>query len=163
MYEHILLPTDGSPGMAKAIENALYQAAGSGATVHALYVVDLRSFVMLPEDTQQQVIRLLQTDGQEALEFVRQVAEDRGVPVETEMRQGVPQEVILQYVQEADIDLVVMGTHGRTGEEFRILGSIAEEVVRNSRVPVMTVRMSNAEIEKLDTDQPPEEQMRYVQ
>jgi nucleotide-binding universal stress UspA family protein len=53
--------------------------------------------------------------------------------------------VILRYADEADADLVVMGTHGRTGVERYLLGSVAEKVVRLSDVPVMTVRADEDE------------------
>lgn len=54
--------------------------------------------------------------------------------------EGNPHEEILEYVSEHDIDMVVMGTHGRTGIDRVVMGSVAERVVRQSPVPVLTVR-----------------------
>lgn len=162
MYDAVLLPTDGSPAMARAIENAIYHAEQAGATLHVLYVVDLRAYVMLPDGPQAQVIDLLEEDGQTAVEVVRRVAEERGLEAVTAIERGVPQERIIGYADEHDIDLIVMGTHGRTGEEKQMLGSVAEEVIRYADVPVLTVRMSPAELEALPDDGTPEAQLRYI-
>lgn len=162
MYDAVLIPTDGSPAMARAIESAIYHAEQAGATLHVLYVVDLRAYVMLPEGPQAQVIDLLEEDGQTAVEVVRRVADERGIEAVTAVERGVPQERILWYADEHEIDLIVMGTHGRTGEEKQMLGSVAEEVIRHAAVPVLTVRMSSAELEALPDDGTPEAQLRYI-
>ncbi|WP_396613560.1 universal stress protein (plasmid) [Haloferax sp. S1W] len=148
--------------MIKAIEHAMYIAQVSEASVHALYVVDVRAFVMLPDETQSRVIQLLKAEGQDAVETIQRAGERAGVSVEDAVLQGVPHDIILNYVTNYDIDLIVMGTHGRTGEEKRILGSVAEEVVRHAKVPVTTVRMTATELERVDDDTPPEEQIRYI-
>jgi nucleotide-binding universal stress UspA family protein len=67
------------------------------------------------------------------------------VDLTTAVESGTPHSVILRYADEADADLVVMGTHGRTGVERYLLGSVAEKVVRLSDVPVMTVRADEDE------------------
>ncbi|MEF8863154.1 MAG: universal stress protein [Haloarculaceae archaeon] len=63
-----------------------------------------------------------------------------GLTVVTEIVEGDPHGEILEYVSEHDIDLVVMGTHGRTGTDRIVMRSVAERVVRRSPVPVLTVR-----------------------
>ncbi|MFW6003075.1 MAG: universal stress protein [Halanaeroarchaeum sp.] len=161
MYDHVLLPTDGSLGMATAYEQCFHQARLNEATVHALHVVDVRAYGMLPEDTQQQVRDLLIQEGQHALTYLEERAEGVGVEIVTELVEGVPHEVILGYVDRHDVDLVVMGTHGQTGEERRIVGSVAEAVVRHATVPVMTVRMRADDAAALEEDFP-EEQRRYI-
>jgi len=55
---------------------------------------------------------------------------------------GEPYESVLDYADEHDIDIIVMGTHGRTGLDHHLLGSVTEKVVRTSDVPVLTVRAS---------------------
>jgi nucleotide-binding universal stress UspA family protein len=73
---------------------------------------------------------------------VIQQAEAAGVnTIEGVVAQGAPHQAILDYVDEHDIDLVVMGTHGRTGLDRYLLGSVTEKVVRLSDAPVLTVRM----------------------
>ncbi len=161
MYDSILLPTDGSPGMGSTIDQCVYQAAQSGATVHALYVVDIRSYVMLPDETSGQVARLLEGEGQEALEHVREVVEEQDLDVVTGIKVGVPHEEILKYAVENEIDLIVMGTHGRTGDQKRVVGSVAESVIRGADSPVLTVRMSEEERQEV-VEELPEAQQRYI-
>lgn len=161
MYEHILLPTDGSVGMAKAIEQCFHQATQNDSTIHAVYVVDVRAFIMLPEETQNRVRELLIEEGENAVEFVRDQAEKRDIPIETAILEGVPHEEIIMFGEEEEMDLIVMGTHGQSGDQKRILGSVAEEVVRSSKMPVLTVKMTEAEMEQVDADVP-EEQQRYI-
>jgi len=64
------------------------------------------------------------------------------VSVETAIVEGVPRTEILDYVGDAGMDMVVMGTHGRTGLDHYLIGSVAEKVVRRSPVPVVTVRLT---------------------
>lgn len=161
MYDRILLPTDGSAGMGSIVEQCFHQALLNDATVHAIYVIDVRSYMMLPEETGAQVAGLLESDGQRALEAVEQRAEGTDVTVVTELAAGVPHEVILSYADAHDIDLIVMGTHGRTGDEQRVVGSVAEAVVRHATMPVLTVRMSEVERRKV-RDEVPEDQQRYI-
>jgi nucleotide-binding universal stress UspA family protein len=162
MYDEILLPTDGSLGMANAIRQCLYQARQADARVHVLYVVDVRSYVMLPDDTQEQVANLLEEEGRRAVEMVEHYADDDELSVVGQIRRGVPVETILEYVDDVGIDLVVMGTHGRSKEEQAALGSVAQEVVRWAEVPVLTARMREADAEALLAELPEEERPRYI-
>lgn len=161
MYDHILLPTDGSPGMGSTIEQGIHQATQNDATIHTLYVIDVRSNIMLPEETSNQVAQLLEAEGRNALKHVEQRVEGSDIEVKGDLRVGVPHEAILAYAGKNDIDLIVMGTHGRTGDKKRIVGSVAEEVVRNADVPVLTVRMSEAERREVDAEIT-DEQQRYI-
>ncbi len=161
MYEHILLPTDGSVGMAKAIEQCFHQATQNDSTIHAVYVVDVRAFIMLPEETQNRVRELLIEEGENAVQFVKDQAEQRDIPIETKILEGIPHEEIIAYGDEEEMDLIVMGTHGQSGDQKRVLGSVAEEVVRKSELPVLTVKMTEADIDTVDVDVP-KEQQRYI-
>jgi nucleotide-binding universal stress UspA family protein len=173
MYDRILLPTDGSAGMSSAIEQCLHQARQHDATVHALYVVDVRAYVMLPEETRDRVRELLAAEGERAMAALQESFDDAGVDLRTEIREGVPHEEILGYADDHDVDLVVMGTHGQSGASNRIVGSVAEEVVRNATTPVLTVRAtgddrgvpSESADEDADVDEDAEiaeEQSRYI-
>lgn len=168
MYDRILLPTDGSAGMASAIKQCLHQASQHGATVHALYVVDVRAYVMLPEGTRERVRGLLAEEGERALDALAEYFEDQSVDLRTELREGVPHEEILSYAEEEGIDLIVMGTHGQSGPSNRIVGSVAEEVVRSATIPVLTVRATEADLGDVPvTDEEgdveiAEEQSRYI-
>ena len=158
MYDRILLPTDGSAGMASAITQCLHQARQHDATVHALYVVDVRAYVMLPEETRGRVRELLAAEGEETLAALRDFFDDEGVTLRTELREGVPHEAILGYADEGDIDLIVMGTHGESGPSNRVVGSVAEEVVRNATIPVLTVRANADDLPEVESLVPDEEE-----
>lgn len=142
MYERILVPTDGSEGVKRAVLHALDLAKSHGATVHAVYVVNTAGFTGLPmESSWEGIDEMLRSDAEAALETVREFAEARDVPIETRVLEGSPHREIVRYAEQGDCDLVVMGTHGRGGIDRLLLGSVAEKVVRSSNVPVMTVRV----------------------
>jgi nucleotide-binding universal stress UspA family protein len=162
MYDTILDPTDGSAGSEAAAAHVGGLASAFDATVHVLHVVDTRggglgqSGAFLDEDPQGMSGRSPEEgylgghgDGpdREAIEaeladhadaLVRVAGDD--VDLTTAVETGVPHSAILRYAEERGVDLVVMGTHGRTGVERYLLGSVAEKVVRLSDAPVMTVR-----------------------
>ncbi|MFC4360631.1 universal stress protein [Halobium salinum] len=139
MYHRILVATDGSSGAAAAVERALDFAQRYDAELHVLYVVDTN---LVPLDTHaQRVLRYLQEEGEMSVETAVGQSTDSGIEtVVGSVREGDPSESILCYVDDNDIDLVVLGTHGRRGVERYLLGSVAERVVRQSPVPVLTVR-----------------------
>ncbi|MFB6170701.1 MAG: universal stress protein [Haloarculaceae archaeon] len=146
MYDDILVPTDGSEGTAETLRHALHIAEDNDATIHALFVVDKRIYLAADEDERESLAEELTETGEAALAEVSDAAETAGVPVRTELRRGVPYRDILTYAEDADVDLVVMGTHARTAKDrITHLGSTTERVVKNSERPVLTVRMPVAE------------------
>ena len=137
-YENILIPTDGSPSAVRAGEYGISLAAASDGTVHALSVVDAGSFGvdvrsgLAGQDHEQAAT--------EAVEDVVSEAATRGITTVEHIEHGTPLETILDTVETADIDAVVMGTAGRRGAERILLGSVAEKTVRSAPVPVVTIR-----------------------
>ncbi|KZN22960.1 universal stress protein UspA [Haladaptatus sp. R4] len=142
MYDNILVPTDGSESAMEATDNAIELATAFDATIHAVYVVDIGA--MWADAYEGNVLHDLESRGRKAVGRVRERAEDAGVDITDEVvTGGSPYRVILDYVNENDIDCIVMGTHGRRGLEHYLLGSVAERVVRLADVPVMTVHGSD--------------------
>lgn len=142
MFERILLPTDGSEAVEPAIEAALDIAARYDATLHVLYIVDASSVVAGAGDGFTGIDNLLselEASGREAADKIVARAESAEIEAQTAVRQGSPREDILTYAAEQDVDLIVMGTHGRTGVKRTLLGSVTEAVVRHAEIPVMTV------------------------
>ncbi|MUV56856.1 universal stress protein [Halogeometricum sp. CBA1124] len=133
MYDDILIPTDGSQGAEAALEHAIDIATQWEATLHALYVVDFRVARSGP------LREALRDEGREALRDVEVTGTQAGLSVVTEIAEGNPHEEILEYVSERGIDVVVVGSHGRSGIDRLVVGSVAERVVRLSPVPVLTV------------------------
>ncbi|MFB6151074.1 MAG: universal stress protein [Haloarculaceae archaeon] len=143
MYGTILVPTDGSDGSMVALDEAVDLAAAFDATVHSLYVVD--TTVTQPNTGYIDVAESFERIGRETTEAAVERAEEGGVEAVAAVRTGTPHRAILSYADETDADLVVMGTHGRTGLERYLLGSVTEKVVRTADVPVLTVRGPAAE------------------
>jgi nucleotide-binding universal stress UspA family protein len=148
--DHVLVPTDGSDESMAAVDHALDIATAYDATLHALYVVDQRALSSYYEagPLMGDLIDNLTSVGERAVAGVRERAEERGVAVETEVMQGLPAAAIREYSDDNEVDLVVMGTHGRTGVERYLLGSVTERVVRTSDVPVLTTRTAEADAEE---------------
>ncbi len=142
MFETVVVATDGSESVARAIDCTLDLASRFDATVHALYVVNENRAGGLPDDLHDDVLDALDERGRNALERVvsANAARDARVPLRTAVRSGRPADVINDYVREIDADAVAMGTRGRSGEHSFLLGSVAEAVVRTCPKPVLTVR-----------------------
>lgn len=144
LFSKILIPTDGSEYTKAAIDKGLRLAKLLDARVTALYVVDQTSFVNFPMDsTIVNVYALLEKEGKEALEYVREEGEKLGVEVQTVMEEGSPVKKIVELSRAHD--LIVMGTLGRTGVSKLLLGSVAERVLRHAACPVLVVRAQRGE------------------
>jgi nucleotide-binding universal stress UspA family protein len=144
VYERILVPTDGSDAAAAAADHALELADADDATLHVLYVVDVRMSPISTGMDREAVVDLLELSDEQPTAPIRARAAAASIPVVEAIRIGVPDEAIRAYVEEVDCDLVVMGTHGRTGLEHALLGSVTEHVLRTVDVPVLTVRGDGA-------------------
>ncbi|MFB6134671.1 MAG: universal stress protein [Halanaeroarchaeum sp.] len=138
MYDDILVPTDGGANADRVVDHALDVARRRGARVHALYVVDTRSFLTLDDDTVDDIVDELRTEGERATGAVAERAEADGLEAVTEVRRGDPAAVVLDYLFETDVDLVAMGHHDER-DQRAMLGSVAQQVVSKATVPVLTV------------------------
>lgn len=133
-YEDIVIATDGSPGSSRAVREGVDLAAAYDATVHALHVVESQYASSYSTRV------FMETEGARALRRVVETAATAGVEVQNELLEGVPDKAIVRYIVQNDIDLVVVGTHGRTGLDRLVVGSVAAHVIRTAPVPVLTVR-----------------------
>lgn len=148
MYERILHPTDGSTGSAHVTLQAIDLAEQYGATVHGVNVVDSDVSALLGSDSD-----ALEQQGENAVKSVENMAEAHGVDVETEVLNGDPAETILDYADEIGADLIVSGTHGRSGVKRQLLGSVAERLVRHASMPVMTVQLPETDVTVENSEQ----------
>jgi len=142
-YDGILVPTDGSEHAAAAVDHALAIAERAGARVHALAVVDVAGVGAGPDYAPvADLLEHLEDEGGRATEAVASRARDAGLDAVTDVREGSPAETILEYAEEEAVDLIAMGTHGRTGLERYLLGSTTGRVLRHADVPVLTASAS---------------------
>jgi len=141
--ESVLVGTDGSEGSDAALAEGIDLASIAGATLHVLSVledsllgIDVRSAAAAEERERR---------DEKLLEAAREQAEDAGVTVETAIEEGGVVETFNEYAAEHGVDLVLVGTHGRTGFDRRILGSVTEDLLRTADVPVLSVRATDEE------------------
>jgi nucleotide-binding universal stress UspA family protein len=142
MIDTVVVATDGSESVARAVRVALDLASRFDAAVHALYVVDTGEVESSPKELRDELRTALESQADEALDAVREQA-DRDVT--TAVREGNPAAEIAEYAREQDADVVATGTRGRHGENRFLIGSVAERVVRTCPVPVLTVRQLDGE------------------
>jgi nucleotide-binding universal stress UspA family protein len=143
-YDTVLVPTDGSEHARAGARHGVRIANGFDATVHAVHVTDTGAGltpVELSQTTSAGDER--RDDGQEALDSVAHLGDESGVTVRTELLEGNPAELLQSYLTDNNIDIVAMGTRGRSNIERHLLGSVTDRMVRTSPVPVLTARIEN--------------------
>ncbi len=137
MFDTVVVATDGSESVKRAIDVAFDLAGRFDAEVHALSVVDASEVDASPQQLRDELQTALETTADAALATVEERTDRE---VQTAVREGRPAAEICAYAREIDADLIVTGTRGRHGENRLLLGSVAERVVRTAPMPVLTVR-----------------------
>lgn len=141
----ILCPVDFSEASRNAVRYAHEFAKGMGAELVLLNIVEPRpmavdmslSYVPLEED--------LEKAAREDLEEIIRMEKEKGVEVQAEVRIGTPSELILETAEELDVNLVILGSHGKSGLSRLLMGSVAESVVRKATCPVLIVKAEEKE------------------
>ena len=123
MFDHILIPVDGSACARRAAKYGLELARRYDAETEIVHVARGDA----------------DAEGEDALEAIGGMAAELGVPAETTLLRGSPAEAIAKRATDAGADLVAMGRQGRAGVKAHLLGSVTERVLRRSDVPVLTV------------------------
>jgi universal stress protein A len=148
----ILVPTDFSEPSDAALEYATALAARLGASLHLLHVFEdpylsggsfaAEVYAPIPADLREDLL------AEATNQLARTVATIDPAPFEltAEVYTGPASRAIAEYAQTHDIDLIVIGTHGRGGMAHLLLGSVAERIVRTAPCPVLTVRTATVAI-----------------
>lgn len=143
----ILFPTDFSSNAQAAQDYACAFAEQFGAELHIVYVLQDVSLVMPEPGTMFAIpasnLEEVRASAEKALAGVPAANWCAGKRVVRVTRSGAPFVEIIRYAAEYEIDLIVMGTHGRSGLPHVLLGSVAERVVRKAGCPVLTVPPSD--------------------
>ncbi len=141
----ILVPTDFSASSDAALACARKLAAGFGASLHLLHVLDdppaggafgLEFYLSDPPDVYTARLK----DAQQRLAHRVMAHDPSGTYATTQVMVGKSAQTIVDYTADGDFDVVVMGTHGRGGMAHLLMGSVAESVIRRAPCPVMTAR-----------------------
>ena len=147
MLDKIMIATDGSDASRHAANLGISLAKHSAGVVIAVYVVDMQRIVHLPGYTtlhgpKESLLDAMLKEGEEAVAHIGEKAEEEGISFNKVILKGNPSDELLRYSKELGVDILVMGSIGRTGISKFLLGSVAEKVVRHSEVPVVVVPYS---------------------
>jgi len=140
--KNILLATDGSENVMNAVEWTIGLAKENNATVIALYVIPPSgiSLAMRGEMWAKGLHEHLKEEGEKATEYVVDLGRKEGVNVGSVIIEDRnPTDGIVEFASDNDVDLIMMGTLGKTGLDHILLGSVAENVVRHSKKPVLVI------------------------
>jgi len=147
MYQKILVPVDGSKTAQRGLQEALKLAKALNSTIRLIHVVNEFAVIATYEGMvySKELVDSLIQSGKKVLAQAEQDVRAAGVAVQSELveaRSGQAGTEILHDATKSKADLIVLGTHGRRGLSRLLMGSDAEQVVRQSNVPVLLVRFS---------------------
>lgn len=144
LYQHILVPIDGSETSMVAMKEAIKLGKALNSKITVVEVMALDPFiadVYVKTGQTNELIERTRTYLLDILEKAKKEFANEGITVETKLLEGfVVHEEIIQAVQDLNADLIVMGSHGRTGVRKLVLGSVAQKVLGESHIPVLIVR-----------------------
>lgn len=150
--KRICVCSDFSNHAERAFEYGVTFARQFAAELHFVHVIEdiiptvpEPGIAMLPSE---EIMASLRNASTEAMTKFLADRQAEGIKVVQVVREGVPFREVVAYAQEMEIDLIIVGTHGRTGLSHLLLGSVAERVVRSAPCPVLTVHSGEREFVK---------------
>jgi nucleotide-binding universal stress UspA family protein len=141
MYKKIVLAVDGSEVSRVAVKHAIELAKNSDGKIIALHVIPPIDVTDIETFKPESLLRGLKQEGEKILSEVEGIAKTAGVGIQTRLEYGVPFEKICEVAQEVDADVIIMGSHGRTGIGKVFIGSVTERVISRTQCrPVLVVK-----------------------
>lgn len=144
MFKHILVPVDGSSTSQLAVEKAVGLAKAFGSRVTAIFVIDPYPFTGVGTDFaygQAEYLSAATAEANAAIASAKATIEKAGVAVDaTVIEAHAAWRGVVQAAESAQADLIVMGSHGRSGLEKLVLGSVTQAVLSHTHLPVLVVR-----------------------
>jgi nucleotide-binding universal stress UspA family protein len=142
--QHIFVPTDFSPYADRAVDYAIALARTLQARLTLLHVMHLPQWEMgeMSPSSLDAYVQGREADAQHQMQTAQARVAHAGLPCDSAIIEGVPYRTIVDLAGNRAVDLIVMGTHGRTGLLHVLLGSVAERVVRLAPCPVLVTRGS---------------------
>lgn len=140
--QHILVPTDFSPYADRALEYAIALAQTLQARLMLLHVMHLTPLETgdILASPHGDYVQTLEADAQHQMQAAQTRVHQAGLPCDSAIVEGIPYQTIVDLAGNRGFDLIVMGTHGRTGLLHVLLGSVAERVVQLAPCPVLVTR-----------------------
>jgi len=156
----VLVPVDFSSCSRAALAFAVDLAGKLEATLEVLHVLELPHYVIpevlveVPGERKQTLTEFARSEASKDLQQMLDDLAAQGHRIKSRLKVGYPRDEILAAAEEDQVDMIVMGTHGRTGISHLFLGSVAEQVVRRARCPVMTIRVKEETQDEEPIDSP---------
>lgn len=139
-YKNIVIATDGTEYIKKAIDAGLEIAELTGSIVHAIYVTDSPS--VSPTSSEWEMVeKNIKKDVDEAMKYIREESKKRNIILKEVSVEGNPAPEIINYSNVINADLIVVGATGKKTLERIVLGSVSEKIVRNSKTKVLVVKL----------------------
>lgn len=141
MSKKILLPTDGSDFAINASKHALFIASQTGTAVIAVSVVENGFVSTLPlEENVLEIEELLKSDCEQNLEQFKAIAESEyNVDIKYVIEEGSPAKAVLEVANREEVDLIVVGSSGKSGFDKFIMGSVADKIVNQAKCAVLVI------------------------
>ena len=149
IFRKIMIATDGSELVKRAVDLAIEIAKLSEAKLYVVHVIALEGNSIIHSRGKEQKKALkeqLIVEGKKATDYVENIGRTANVRVESTILEGNPANEIIDFAEKNDIDLIVMGTHGKTGTQRFLIGSVSENVVRHSEKAVLVARGESADL-----------------
>jgi nucleotide-binding universal stress UspA family protein len=141
VFTNILVAIDGSGVSERALARAVDEARIWNAKIHAVYVVETGLFSSLPTDNTVVIMyRVLKKEGQEKLAQAKAIAATQGLILTTHLKQGHAGTEILAIAEKEKIDLVIVGSHGKSNADKLLIGSVSSFVVSHGKTTTLVVR-----------------------
>ena len=142
LVQHMLVPLDFSPYAEQTLAYAIALAQTLQARLTLLHVIHLTPLAMgdMLASSLEAYLQAVETEAEQQMHAARERVHQAGLRCDTIVVQGVPFQTIVDTASDRDVDLIVMGTHGRTGLTHVLMGSVAEKVVRLAPCPVLVTR-----------------------
>ncbi|MEI8030943.1 MAG: universal stress protein [Comamonadaceae bacterium] len=144
MFKHILVPVDGSSTAQLAVDRAIGLAKAFGSRVTAIFVIDPYPFTGVGTDFaygQAEYLSAATAEANAAIKAAKNSFDSAGVSVDTSVIEAhAAWRGVVQAAVSVQADLIVMGSHGRSGLEKLVLGSVTQAVLSHTRLPVLVVR-----------------------
>jgi nucleotide-binding universal stress UspA family protein len=151
-FKNILFPIDFSDCSEKVFPHARDIAQAFEARLHLLFVVRDISYLTtidVPRDLLMNTVARIAKAGEDHMEMFVDKNLGSIVDHETKVVTGNPAEEILKFAHQQSIDLIIMGTHGRKGLERTLMGSVADHVIKNAAVPVLTINPFRPQVKQV--------------
>lgn len=145
-YQHILVPVDGSEISLAAVQHAtelakIHQAKLSFISLISENPFNSADFYSVGSSIMKDYFIQAQANAEEALKRAQDAAEASGLMAETKIIQGeVSAKQVIHFAEDAHVDLIVVGSHGRKGFQKMVLGSFAQEVLASTQLPVLVIK-----------------------